>query len=149
MNDQCLVMYCEGPDCGAVLEHDDQFRGVSHGYIDHQAGAAFRFVSPDFFRLVPWQGEGLKPVGYGFESIEAIVREALHVNAVALGLSGEAALAARQKMLAETDARGILATPANSFINELVTQAARLSIARDGQPAVIEYEPTPKVRLRA
>ena len=46
-------------------------------------------------------------------------------------------------------APGILATPANSFINELVTQSARLSIARDGQPAVIEYEPTPKIRLRA
>jgi predicted dehydrogenase len=149
MNDQCLRLYCEGPDCGAVLEHDDQFRGVSHGYIDHRSGAAFRFVSPDFFRLVPWQGEGLKPVGYGFESIEAIVREAMHVNAASQGLSGAAALTARQKILGETDARGILATPANSYINELVTQAARLSIARDGQPAVIEYEPTPQVRLRA
>jgi len=149
MNDQCLVMYCEGPDCGAVLEHDDQFRGVSHGYIDHRSGAAFRFVSPDFFRLVPWQGKGLKPVGYGFESIEAIVLEAMHVNTAALGLSGEVALTARQKILAETDARGILATAANSFINELVTQSARLSIARDGQPAAIGYEPTPGVRLRA
>jgi predicted dehydrogenase len=149
MNDQCLRMYCEGPDCGAVLEHDDQFRGVSHGYVDHKAGAAFRFVSPDFFRLVPWQGEGLKPVGYGFESIEAIVQEATHVNAAAQGLSGEAALTARQKILAETDARGILATPANSYINELVTEAARLSIAHEGQPVVIESEPTPKIRLRA
>jgi D-galacturonate reductase len=149
MNDQCLVMYCEGPDCGAVLEHDDQFRGVSHGYIDHQAGAAFRFVSPDFFRLVPWEGAGLKPVGYGFESIEAHVLAALRVNAAAASLAGDEAVSARQKVLHEIDARGILATPANSFINELVTEAARLSIAHDGQPAVIEYEPMPKVRLRA
>jgi hypothetical protein len=142
-NDQCLVMYCEGPDCGAIIKHNDQFRGVSHGYIDHESGAAFRYVSLDYFRLVPWEGEGLKPVGYGFESIEAIVLAAMRVNA-----AGEA-LSARQEVLSEIDARGILATPANSFINELVTEAARLSIARDGPAAVIEYEPTPKVRLWA
>lgn len=142
-NDQCLVMYCEGPDCGAVLEHDDQFRGVSHGYIDHEAGAAFRFVSPDYFRLVPWEGDALKPVGYGFDSIEAIVLAAIRVNA-----AGES-LSARQAVLQQIDDRGILATPANSYINELVTEAARLSIARDGHPAVIDYDPTPTVRLRA
>lgn len=148
-NDQCLVMYCEGPDCGAIVKHDDQFRGVSHGYVDRQAGAAFRFVSPDYFRLVPWEGEGLKPVGYGFESIEAIVLAAIRVNAAAAGLTGTEALSARQQILQQIDARGILATPANSFINELVTEAARLSIARDGHPAEIDYVPTPKVRLRA
>ncbi|MHC4178393.1 MAG: hypothetical protein ACYSWU_12850 [Planctomycetota bacterium] len=148
-NDQCLVMYCEGPDCGAIVKHNDQFRGVSHGYVDHKAGAAFRFVSPDYFRLVPWEGEGLKPVGYGFESIEAHVLAAIRVNSAAEGLTGVEALSARQKVLSEIDARGILATPANSYINELVTEAARLSIAQDGLPAVINYEPTPEVRLRA
>jgi D-galacturonate reductase len=148
-NDQCLVMYCEGPDCGAVLEHDDQFRGVSHGYIDHKAGAAFRFVSPDYFRLVPWEGEGLRPVGYGFDSIESILLAAIRVNATADGLTGDEAVSARQAVLKQIDARGILATPANSSINELVTEAARLSIARAGQPAVIDYGPTPTVRLRA
>ncbi len=147
-NDQCLVMYCEGPECGAIIEHNDQFRGVSHGYIDHQAGAAFRYVSPDYFRLVPWEGEGLKPVGYGFESIEAIVLAASRVNAAAEGLIDGGALSARQEVLKEIDDRGLLATPANSFINELVTEAARLSIGREGQAAVIEYEPAPTVRLR-
>jgi D-galacturonate reductase len=147
-NDQCLVMYCEGDDCAGVLEHDDQFRGVSHGYVDRQSGAKFRYVSPDYFRLVPWQGDGLKPVGYGYESIEAITLAAMQVNAAASGLSGDEALAARQKMLRQIDDRAILATPANSSINELVTEAARLSIARDGLPAVIQYEPEPTVRLR-
>jgi predicted dehydrogenase len=147
-NDQCLVMYCEGDDCGAVLEHDDQFRGVSHGYVDRQAGAMFRYVSPDYFRMVPWEGEGLKPVGYGYDSIEAITLSAMRVNRAAEGLAGDAARAARQKVLCEIDDRGILATPANSSINELVTEAARLSIARDGLPAVIAYEPEPKVALR-
>ena len=147
-NDQCLVMYCEGPQCGAIIKHNDQFRGVSHGYIDHQAGAAFRFVSPDYFRLVPWEGEGLKPVGYGFESIESIVLAASRVNAAAEGLFGDGALSARREVLKEIDDRGLLATPANSFINELVTEAARLSIGRQGQPAVIGYEPAPTARLR-
>ncbi len=51
-------------------------------------------------------------------------------------------------MLAEIDKRGVLATPGDSWINELVTEAARLSIAHGGRSALIEYEPTPKVRLR-
>lgn len=54
-----------------------------------------------------------------------------------------------EKTLPEIDARGILATPANSYINEPLTEAGRLSIAQDGLPAVINYEPTPRVRLRA
>ena len=148
-NDQCLVMYCEGDDCGAILKHDDQFRGVRHGYVDLQSGAKFRFVSPDYFRMVPWEGEGLKPVGYGFESIEAIALAAARVNQAAAGLTGAEALTARQKLLQEIDTRGILATPANSYINELVTEAARLSIAREGAPAVIEYSEPPTVRLRS
>ena len=146
-NDQCLAMYCEGDDCGAVLKHDDQFRGVSHGYVDLQSGAKFRFVSPDYFRMVPWEGEGLKPVGYGFESIEAIALSAIRVNRAAEGFTGNYALAARRQVLQEIDDRGILATPANSYVNELVTEAARLSIARNGLPAMIEYEPTPRVAL--
>jgi len=141
-------MYCEGDDCGAILKHDDQFRGVRHGYVDRKAGAMFRFVSPDYFRLVPWDGDGLKPVGYGFESIEALVLAAKGVNAAAAGLEGEEALATRQRVLAAIDERGILATPSNSWINEVVTEAARLSIAQDGHPALIEYDPVPSVRLR-
>ncbi len=147
-NDQCLVMYCEGDDCGAIIKHDDQFRGVRHGYVDDAAGAMFRFVSPDYFRLVPWDGPGLKPVGYGFESIEGLALAAKRVQAAANGLDGEAALAARQRVLSELSERGILATPANSWINELVTEAARLSIAQEGHPAVIKYEPVPEVRLK-
>lgn len=148
MNDQCLVMYCEGEDCGAVLKHDDQYRGVRHGYVDDASGAHFRYVSPDYFRLVPYEGDGLKPVGYGFESIEALALAAMRTNAAAAGLQGEEAQAARRACLDAIDKRGLLATPANSSINELVTEAARLSIARDGLPAVIEYGDVPEVRLR-
>ena len=145
-NDQALCMFCEGADRGAIIRHDDQFRGVSHGYVDHLAGAAFRFVSPDYFRLVPWQREGLKPVGYGYDSIEAIVEAALQVNAAGSGLIEPDALAERREMLRRIDRRGIVATPANSHVNELVVEAARLSITQNGRPVAIDYEPAPAVR---
>jgi hypothetical protein len=44
--------------------------------------------------------------------------------------------------------KGLMATPENSYINELVHEAARLSILNDGDMAMIEYEPEPCVRLR-
>jgi hypothetical protein len=28
-------------------------------------------MNPDFYKLVPWEGDGYKPVGYGFESVAA------------------------------------------------------------------------------
>ncbi|MCX6830514.1 MAG: hypothetical protein NT028_00015, partial [candidate division Zixibacteria bacterium] len=87
-------------------------------------------------------GEGLKPVGYGYDSVEASILSALQVNAAGSDL------AARQKVIRQIDARGIVATPANSSINELVTEAVRLSIQRDGAPAVIDYGDKPAARLR-
>lgn len=144
-NDQNLVLYCEGADCGAIVKHDDQFRGVSHGYVDRQSGAAFRFVSPDYFRLVPWEGPGLQPVGYGYDSIAANLDAAFRVRNASVGQPAEAGLASRQAVLAEIDARGLLATPASSSINELVTEAARHSIAHAGQPVAIAYQPEPHV----
>ncbi|MEN6493251.1 MAG: Gfo/Idh/MocA family oxidoreductase [Thermoguttaceae bacterium] len=148
-NDQGVCLFCEGNDCGGMIRHDDQFRGVSHSYVDHLAGAAFRYVSPDYFRLVPWEGEGLKPVGYGYDSVEANVASALRVNAAAAGLNGDVGLAARQKAIEEIDQRGIVATPANSCINELVTEATRMSILQNGRHVEIDYRGTPSVRPRA
>lgn len=145
-NDQGLCLFCEGQGCGGMIRHDDQFRGVSHGYIDRRGGAMFRFVSPDYFRLVAWEGEGLKPVGYGYDSIEANVLAALRVNAAAAGGDAQAALAKRRDVLQDIDRRGILATPANSSINELVTEAARLSIAQHGRQIAIDYAGVPAVR---
>lgn len=144
-NDQGLCMFCEGDGCGAIIRHDDQFRGCGYGYVDRNSGAAYRFVSPDYFRIVPWEGEGLKPVGYGYDSIEANVLAAQRVNAAGQGCAPEQALARQQQVLAEIDRRGIIATPANSSINELVTEAARLSITAGGRHATIGYEGTPSV----
>jgi D-galacturonate reductase len=144
-NDQGLTMYCEGDGCGGLIEHNDQFRGVGHGYVDDQLGSYFRHVNPDYFRLVPWHGAGLKPVGYGYDSIEAAVQAAQSLNECGSDSAAAAALRSRIAKLTEIDHQGLLATPANSFINELVIEAARKSIHNSGVPVRIEYEPSPRV----
>jgi len=146
-NDQGMCLFCEGDDCGGLIQHNDQFRGVSHSYIGAAPGTkAFCYVNPDYMRLVPWEGNGLKPVGYGYDSIEANVMSALRIEGAAQGLAESKALAKRQSMLREIDEKGIIATPANSYINELVMEAGRMSITADGARVGIEYGKTPKVR---
>ena len=146
-NDQGMTFFCETPDRGGLISHNDQFRGVAHSYADGLTPYPFRFVSPDYMRLVPWQGDGLRPTGYGFWSIEANVQAALQLNQASAPLPPDKALAARQTMLEKIDRDGILATPANSSINELVIEAARLSITHDGQNARIESGPNAGVKL--
>jgi hypothetical protein len=140
-NDQGLVMFCEGNDKAGMIRHDDHNRGAAYAYLEGigPGGSHYNYVSPDFFRLVPWAGDGLKPVGYGFDSIDAIVRSAIRVE-------GAGGLAARQTAAAAIDAAGIIATPANSAFNELVVEAARMSIMADGRAASIDWKsPEPRV----
>ena len=139
-NDQGITMYCEGADCGTIIKHNDQFRGVSYGYIDDAVGAHFRFINPDYFRLVPWTGQGLKPVGYGYESVEGNILAARSVNQSMenCGSDSEGVLAARREAIEEIDRRGIIATPKNSSINELVVEAARQSVIDGGKAVSIE-----------
>ena len=51
-------------------------------------------------------------------------------------------------MIRDVDKKGIIATPANSHINELVVEAARISILNDGDTVTIEYGENPHVKLR-
>ena len=149
-NDQGICMYGEGDDCGTILKHNDQFRGVSQGYDESALGqgeAAFRYINPDYMRLVPWESDGLKPVGYGYDSIEANVMSAAHVNGASADAGADAALRARQQAIKHIDERGIIATPANSAINELVMEAGRLSILNDGKYVSITYGQQPGVSL--
>jgi predicted dehydrogenase len=139
-NDQGITLYCDDGNRGAIIKHNDQARGVEHGYVDSGGGdALFRYVNPDYFKLVPWSGEGLKPVGYGYESVEGLIDAALQVNEAGDNLDD------RRKGIQKINAVGILATPANSAINELVTEAARHSILNDGVAVDIEYDPEPRV----
>ena len=149
-NEQCLTMWCEGEGKSGMVKHNDQFRGVSHSYLEGIGcgGSHFNFVSPDFYRLVPWEGEGLKPVGYGFQSVAASI-EAMHrIEGEAEGLDAAASLERRRALIAEVDAKGIIATPGNSSTNELVTEAARMSILHDGAMVDIVYGGKPHVALR-
>ena len=136
-NTQGLTMYCAGADNGALIDHNDQYRGVSHCYVRNPGGAGstlFAEPSPDYFRYVDLGTGGLTPVGYGYRSIEFVVRSVARIEAEC------ADLASRQAVLAQIDAAGVLATPANSHFNELVIEAGRQSILNGGREATINYE---------
>ncbi|MEK7678293.1 MAG: Gfo/Idh/MocA family oxidoreductase [Verrucomicrobiota bacterium] len=149
-NDQGLLMYCEGKNSGGMIEHKDNDRGVRYCYLEGLGcgGSKYNYVSPDFYRLVPWEGPGFKPVGYGHESIAAHLEAMERIETASAPLPEKRALARRRKLIGDIDRQGLLATPANSYINELVVEAARLSIVNEGAWVDICYEPSPHVVLR-
>jgi hypothetical protein len=124
---------------------------VRHSYLDNIgcAGTRYNYVSPDFYRLVPWSGPGYRPVGYGYESVAASLEAMRRLEAESAGLAEPAALARRREIIHEIDRAGLLATPANSAFNELVVEAARLSIQADGDWCNIIYGTNPRVELRS
>ena len=143
-NTQGITMYCSGGDQGAWLEHSDQYRGLRYCYVNRPDGdgaTTFAEPSPDYFQYLDLGGPGLTPAGYGFRSIEYIVRAALRVEGTPAGQ--------RRQVLQEIDDTGVIATPANSRYNELVIEAGRLSILNGGREAVVDYGEPPAVRLRA
>ena len=148
-NDQGITMYCDNGEKGGMIKHNDQFRTVSHCYAEGEGpgGSAFNYINPDYFKMVPWENAGLKPVGYGYESVEAIARTAHRIESESAGLSEDEALEHRRGMIRKVDAQGIIATPANSSVNELVMEAGRQSIMNDGRTARITYDDPPRVEL--
>ena len=143
-NSQGMILYTSGKDDGGVIFHSDQFRGVKHSFItkgNDPGDTFYNEPNPDYFQYVYKGGIGLVPVGYGYRSIEAIVNATLRVNKAT-------SLEERRKIIREIDKEGIIATPANSFYNELVMEAGRLSILNDGRDVVIEYGKTPRVRFK-
>jgi D-galacturonate reductase len=150
-NEQNLQMFFEGDGKTGMLKHNDQFRGVEHSYLEGIGcgGSHFNYVSPDFYRLVPWEGIGYKPVGYGYDSVAASVTMACQIEDAVLNLGDYESLIKRREMILEADNKGIIATPANSSINELAVEAARISILKDGENVDIVYGERPHVLLRS
>lgn len=148
-NEQDLSMFFEGNERGAMFKHNDQFRGVEYSFIKGRgpANKLFHYINPDFFQLVPWEGEGYKPIGYGPDSVMTNIKYMSQIEARA-DQDPARALEIRLQARAAADEKGLIATPENSYINELVQEAARLSILNDGDMALIEYEPEPCVRLK-
>lgn len=150
-NDQGLVMYCEGDGRSGMIQHNDQDRGVRFAYVrgTGAGGSEYNYVSPDFYRFIPWDGPGLMPVGYGHDSIAAILAKIQEIETAVPGLDETTSLARRREIIKATDEKGLLATPANSYINELVTEAARISIQQDGDWVRIIYGEDPRVEKRS
>ena len=149
-NEQNLQMFFEGDGKTGMIKHDDQFRGVEHSYLEGIGcgGSHFNYVSPDFYKIVPWEGDGYKPIGYGFESVAAIITTAHKIEKDVESLSETDSLNKRREIIKKIDKKGIIATPANSYINELVVEAARLSIVNEGVAVSIEYGKEPGVKKR-
>jgi hypothetical protein len=132
-----------------MINHDDHERGVRYCYLDNIGcgGSQYNYVSPDFFRLVPWEGPGFKPVGYGYDSIAANLETMHRIEQDVADLDDEASRNRRREIIHEVDRAGLIATPRNSYINELVIEAARLSIINDGALVNILYGDNPHVAM--
>jgi D-galacturonate reductase len=131
-NTQGMTLWCSEGDRGGFLNHIDSHRGLEYCQLD-----GYSEPSPDYMQYVPdHEQDGVRAVGYGYRSIEALVDAARSLE------SGSTTLNA-------IDERGILATPANSSYNELVTEAARLSLENDGREVLIQYGVLPFVHLKS
>jgi predicted dehydrogenase len=149
-NNQGLIMFFEGNGKSGMLKHDDQFRGVIHCYVDkkNRVGSLYKFINTDFIQLVSWNKPGLQPVGYGYESVSNIIHAILEIESSIFDLSESAALKKSKEIIKQYDETGIIATPANSYINELVIEAGRKSILADGATVDIVYDPKPGTKLK-
>ncbi len=151
-NFQGMRMYGRGTDRGTMLVHNDQFRGVEHVYLeksDSPGDTIYAQPNPDYFQFLDIGGSGLTPVGYGYRSIEYIIRNIAECMDQSAGLGSAEALALRQKTIRRLDEEGIMATPRNSAYNELVMEAGRLSILNGGREVAIQYGANAGVKLKS
>ncbi len=134
-NTQGLTLWTSQGDAGGFLDHNDSYRGLSYCYVEGKK--LYSEPSPDYMQSVPDPlSGGTRVVGYGYRSIEALLEAAAQVE------TGQTTLQA-------IDDAGILATPANSAFNELVTEGARLSLENDGREVLLQYGVLPFVHLKS
>jgi hypothetical protein len=126
-----------------MLVHNDQYRGIEHCYVEkgNEPGDTFYAEpSPDYFKYINLGGQGLTPVGYGYRSIELIIKNICQA-------AGQE-LSKRQELIKTFDREAVMATPQNSAYNELVMEAGRLSILNNGREVEITYGENANVELR-
>ncbi|MCX6609948.1 MAG: Gfo/Idh/MocA family oxidoreductase [Acidobacteria bacterium] len=132
-NTQGMTLWTSLGDRGGFLNHTDSHRGLEYCYVD----GGYSEPSPDYMQYVPNHlGPGERVVGYGYRSIEALVEAAQSVEA-------------DPKQLEVIETQGIVATASNSSYNELVTEAARLSLENEGREVLIQYGTLPFVHLKS
>ncbi len=144
-NAQGMRLFLKGEHDAGLIWHEDQFRGVRHA-LDRVGSAPqdtlYKEPNPDYFQLLDRGGDALEPVGYGYRSVEWLVKATQRVNR-----AGD--VDARRHLLEKIDAEGLLATPANSSFNELVIEAGRMSITSDGRPVIIDWHgSTPSIHFK-
>lgn len=135
-NYQGMAMWCHGKDDACMLVHSDQYRGVKVSYTEagnEPGDTVYGEPNPDYFQLLDQGSNERVPVGYGHRSAEFIIKACRKAASID-------DLAERQKLIQQYDRDGIMATPANSSYNELVIEAARMSIANDARTVHIDYE---------
>ena len=150
-NTQGMVLHTQNKDAAGMLSHSDQFRGVKHSVLKKGSGpgdTAYMETNPDYFQLISRGGKGLEPVGYGYRSIDYLVRAIHRIGRETEKLGAKEALTRRRELLDEYDREGIVATPRNSAYNELVIEAGRMSITHEGREVTIDYGKEPKVAFR-
>lgn len=132
-NTQGMTLWTSLGDSGGFLNHCDSYRGLEYCYVD----GGYSEPSPDYMQYVPNHlGPGERVVGYGYRSIEALVEAAIEVER-------------DRSALTRIEEQGIIATARNSSYNELVTEAARLSLENDGREVLIQYGVLPFVHLKS
>jgi predicted dehydrogenase len=139
-NTQGMTLWCSEGDAGGFLNHMDSFRGLEYCYVRRPEGegaTTYAEPSPDYLQFVEnHAGPGQRVVGYGYRSIAALVECVERVERD----RGE---------LERIDGQGLVATVANSGYNELVTEAARLSLENEGREVLIQYGFLPFVHLKS
>lgn len=142
-NFQGLRMYCAGDDRSGMLVHNDQYRGIEHCYLEKGSEPGDTYYSepsPDYFKYIDLGDGGLTPAGYGYRSIELIIKNICRTV--------RRDIKARQELISRYDNAGVMATPNNSSYNELVIEAGRLSILNGGKDVEIIHGRNAKVRLK-
>jgi D-galacturonate reductase len=129
-NTQHISMYCSGGDKGAMIRHSDQYRGIEYSYVQKPSSpgaTAYTEPSADYFQYVDLGGDHPVPVGYGFRSIDYIVRQCIACETAS----------DKPAFLHKLDEQGIVATPRNSRYNEAVVEAGRESILNGGREVAV------------